>query len=325
MRAGERTGGDTQVELAGASGGQRYWWVNQGQTYRDEVPGGFLWSPKMNKGSRSPYYDNMTRIQAGDLVLSYWGGAIRAVGVAAGPAVSQQKPDFETGDPGWDDEGWLVPVDFAPLATPVAPVERIEAIRPLLPSRLSPINRADSVHTAYLFEISEELTAFLLDWSGHAVVAGPSPDDVLGEAEADLAVFERSHDGLSPTEREEIRKARRGQGQFRRNLLLYERRCRVTGTGDQHHLRASHIKPWRASTNAERLDGCNGLLLAPHIDHLFDRGWISFTGDGLLLAAPQLGQGVLDEWSVQAGQRVGSFNARQSRFLAYHRDEILKG
>ena len=40
---------------------------------------------------------------------------------------------------------------------------------------------------------------------------------------------------------------------------------------DTRHLRASHIKPWRDATNAERLNGSNGLLLSPPIDHLFDQ------------------------------------------------------
>jgi len=40
------------------------------------------------------------------------------------------------------------------------------------------------------------------------------------------------------------------------------------------HLVASHCKPWRDSTNGERLDGENGLLLTQSIDHLFDRGFI---------------------------------------------------
>ena len=31
------------------------------------------------------------------------------------------------------------------------------------------------------------------------------------------------------------------------------------------------VKPWKDSTDYEKLDGDNGLLLAPHVDHLFDR------------------------------------------------------
>jgi hypothetical protein len=37
------------------------------------------------------------------------------------------------------------------------------------------------------------------------------------------------------------------------------------------HLVASHCNAWRDSTNDERLDAENGLLLTPSIDHLFDR------------------------------------------------------
>jgi hypothetical protein len=51
---------------------------------------------------------------------------------------------------------------------------------------------------------------------------------------------------------------------------------RITGVGRREHLRASHIQPWRDSENDARLDGENGLLLTPTIDHLFDRGFISF-------------------------------------------------
>jgi hypothetical protein len=46
---------------------------------------------------------------------------------------------------------------------------------------------------------------------------------------------------------------------------------------EPRHLKASHIKPWRDATDAERLDGSNGLLLSPHIDHLFDEGYITFS------------------------------------------------
>jgi hypothetical protein len=41
----------------------RHWWVNQNQTYKAEVAGGFLWSPKTKAdGSRNYFYDNMQRV-----------------------------------------------------------------------------------------------------------------------------------------------------------------------------------------------------------------------------------------------------------------------
>ena len=52
------------------------------------------------------------------------------------------------------------------------------------------------------------------------------------------------------------------------------------------HLIASHVQPWRDSNNEERLDGENGLLLTPTVDHLFDKGFISFENTGQLIVSP---------------------------------------
>lgn len=89
---------------------------------------------------------------------------------------------------------------------------------------------------------------------------------------------------LDDTQKQQIILARKGQGQFRKNVQRLERFCRVTKVNRPEHLRASHCKPWRDCENAdERLNGENGLLLTPSIDHLFDRGFISFEDNGLLL------------------------------------------
>jgi predicted restriction endonuclease len=91
---------------------------------------------------------------------------------------------------------------------------------------------------------------------------------------------------LSSTEKEQLIKARVGQGEFRQNVLMAAPRCRITGIENPALLRASHIKPWRfCSTSFERLGGYNGLALAPHADHLFDRGLISFSDKGEVLVS----------------------------------------
>jgi putative restriction endonuclease len=68
--------------------------------------------------------------------------------------------------------------------------------------------------------------------------------------------------------------------------MQIENRCRVTGVNNPVHLVGSHCKPWRDSSNEERLDGENGLLLRPTIDHLFDRGFIGFENSGELIVSP---------------------------------------
>ncbi len=128
---------------------------------------------------------------------------------------------------------------------------------------------------------------------------------------------------ISDTEKQQLIQARRGQGLFRARLELIEPGCRLTGVNDRAHLRASHIKPWRESTNVERLDGHNGLLLAPHIDHLFDRGFISFEDNGRMLISPRLKVDVLKAWGIEPTAACDSFNPQQCAYLAFHRAKVL--
>src|SRR5262245_46674101 len=106
----------------------------------------------------------------------------------------------------------------------------------------------------------------------------------------DLERFRGEIDALpDATEREEVRKARIGQGRFRQLLLeLWGARCAITGVEIPAVLTASHIKPWRCAINAERLDPHNGLLVLPQYDRLFDRGFISLADDGTILVSPAL-------------------------------------
>jgi putative restriction endonuclease len=130
---------------------------------------------------------------------------------------------------------------------------------------------------------------------------------------------------LDTTEKESLVLARRGQGLFRTRVQRIETRCRVTGVDRPEQLRASHCKPWRDASNVERLDGENGLLLTPSIDHLFDRGFISFRKDGRLLVAPVAHKASLARMGVPIDRDfdVGGFSVGQSGFLEYHRDKVF--
>ncbi|MDR2333006.1 MAG: HNH endonuclease [Burkholderiaceae bacterium] len=129
---------------------------------------------------------------------------------------------------------------------------------------------------------------------------------------------------IGATTKEQLVRSRRGQGIFKANVRLNEKRCRVTGIDHPMHLRASHIKPWRDSDDEEKLDGCNGLLLSPHVDHLFDKGLISFSDDGTLLLSPALDHAVLEKWGISPNLNVGHFSSGQSVFLAYHRQIVFR-
>ena len=118
--------------------------------------------------------------------------------------------------------------------------------------------------------------------------------------------------------------ARRGQGVFRANVESREPECRVTGVTNPRYLRASHIKPWSESNDAEKIDGNNGLMLAPHVDLLFDQGFISFKDDGTLMISTQIDDEVLNLWRIPKALNVGSFTTEQSVYLDFHRRNRFK-
>jgi hypothetical protein len=103
-----------------------------------------------------------------------------------------------------------------------------------------------------------------------------------------------------------------------------ERKCRVTDLLDRRHLRASHIKPWFICDDKEKLDGFNGLLLSPHVDHLFDRGYVSFSDSGDLLVSKELNYAVLESWGISLPRNVGPFGEEQRRYLEYHRAHVFE-
>lgn len=82
----------------------RYWWVNQNQTFRHELAGTDLCSPKRNKnGVRNPFYDFMRVVAPGDVVFSFADTKIKAVDIIAPHGYEAPKPiEFASSGAYWD-------------------------------------------------------------------------------------------------------------------------------------------------------------------------------------------------------------------------------
>lgn len=304
-----------------------FWWVNHKQTFKEEIGGGYIWSPaKNNDGSRNQTYINLTTVNVGDIVFSYAAGEIRAAGVVERKHVESERPAaFGHSGEQWDMNGWLVQVQWVVFDTPFSPKGYLSAIVPLLPGKYSPIqNNGDGNQKFYLTSISDDLGKLLLSIA-HSRNTGVSEfiGDVEQSVSDDLEEGEIKKQAIPKTEQEQLIKARRGQGFFRLNLEKIEKSCRLTGVTDKRFLIAGHIKPWRASDNIEKLDGNNGLLFSPHADMLFDRGWISFTDDGRVIASEGI-ESLMRTWGLDPGKMMGGFNEHQKKYLNYHRTEILR-
>jgi len=317
----------------------RYWWVNQNQTYRHEVRGGYLWSPKRKSNqARNPFYDFMREVAPGDVVFSFADTMIRAIGIAASHAYEAPKPlEFAQAGAHWDMIGWRLDVRFTGLRLPIKPSEHMPVLAPLLPHRYAPLRaNGAGLQSVYLTRVPDRLAAALVDLLGaeaRELVLGYRVAEEAPIASAIGLVEWEEHElsqvqadtTLPETDRQAIVLARRGQGLFKKRVMRIEHACRITGVDREEHLRASHCKPWRDASNEERLDGENGLLLTPSIDHLFDRGFISFEDNGDLLVSPVAHKLSLSRMGVITTGRlnVGAFAEGQRKYLDFHREFVF--
>ena len=128
------------------------------------------------------------------------------------------------------------------------------------------------------------------------------------------------------TEAERLVVQRVGQDLFRAALLDYwQGRCCVTGLAVPSLLRASHIKPWaKCASDNERLDVFNGLLLAPHLDALFDAGWISFSDQGGMLVSKQLSAAARAQLGIALEWSISGLKTAHRGYLAHHREHEFR-
>ncbi len=261
---------------------QQFFWVNHKQTFKIARKEGFIWAPSRAKdGKPRPAYDTLQLVNPGDVIFSYAFTKIGAVGVAKSKCYDAiQPPAF---DSFWDNQGWKVDVEFTTLKTPISPKEHLGEIAPLLPETHSPIKPLNgNGNEMYLSKISSELGHLLLKLCHSDSLIQQTATSDYQEIEKDIAEI-KAHKLGDPTTAERLIHARVGQGLFRQNVLALYPQCPVTGVSMPELLRASHIKPWRDSSDEERLDPYNGLMLAPHVDVLFDKGYISFTDEGNII------------------------------------------
>ena len=302
---------------------QRYWWVNHKQTFKHEIAGGFLWSPKFkSNGDRNYFYDTMADAEVGDIVLSYANGKVSYFGVVVEEASTAQKPtEFGAAGDVWDNDGWFLPISWQKISPSIQPKLIWDEIQHLFPQKYSPLNgQGGGNQGCYLAEISEQIFLTLMQYS----------------LEKNPILFSTIQKNLATTSsalRRQITEVKRtvnqriGQLQFRNEVIKLEGACPITGVASPAFLRASHIKPWRVCETAEeRLDPYNGLALAPHIDQLFDQGYITFDTSGSLILSDECPPMIPIQWGFEEkiSQSLIEVNSKRSKYINYHNRHVFK-
>jgi hypothetical protein len=321
----------------------RYWWVNQNQTFRQEIEGGYLWSPKRSQGERlNPFYEFMREVAPGDVVFSFCDTRIAALGIVSGYCRESPKPsEFGNAGTNWSAIGWRVNVQWRLLRNVIRPKDHLAHFSSSLNFKYAPLTSdGNGKQAVYLTTVTPLLAAALFNLIGTEAYSVADTGQFLSAAErlspvpeADIEEWEERVEtqisldtNIPDTVRKALVQARRGQGKFRANLHVVERACRITKVDRPEHLIASHIRPWRDSDNSSRLDGENGLMLTPTVDHLFDKGFISFENNGRLIVSPVADHSTLQKMGIDTSGNVfvGTFSEGQRMYLEFHRENVLR-
>ncbi|MDO8777971.1 MAG: HNH endonuclease signature motif containing protein [Burkholderiaceae bacterium] len=127
---------------------------------------------------------------------------------------------------------------------------------------------------------------------------------------------------LPETVRIVLANARVGQGGYRTRMLkLWGAQCAVTECAIEKVLVASHAKSWVESTNLQRLDEYNGLLLSASLDKLFDGGLVAFSDDGQLLVSKALSDADLESVGLSRAWRLRMVAPHHLAYLQAHRQK----
>lgn len=293
----------------------KFFWVNQGATYEDELSAGCLWAPERDSNGKAlVHWDSMDDIEPGDVIFTYARSHLRGIAVARSAASPMARP-YLSGAPYTPGQGGRVVFCTYTTAKPAVPFTSILGVPALIgelqSGRNAPINTAKRVSQKYLCPISTmaaQQLGLLLGPSGVNVPVGGAPPKAP----------------LSPTTAKALIDARVGQGKFRTDLLLaFGSACALTGLRHPTLLRASHIKAWARSSDSERLDPNNGLLLAAGVDAAFDAGYIGFDSNGQILVRHGLTAADLSALGVASGAHLpGQFlNPTRVAFLDIHRKQ----
>jgi hypothetical protein len=149
-----------------------------------------------------------------------------------------------------------------------------------------------------------------------------SAENLIYESYTEPTFFEE-FSKASATERSGLVTSRVGQGAYRKSILhRWEYQCAVTKFDDPRILIASHIVPWKDSTDKERLDVDNGILLSPTYDALFDRHLITFNEKGKIILSDQIMTDSFLKIGVTGREKLQSVHNGNKAYLRMHQEEF---
>ena len=85
-----------------------------------------------------------------------------------------------------------------------------------------------------------------------------------------------------------------------------------------------NAKPWKDSSNEERLDPYNGILLCCNHDSLYNKGYISFNAKGNILISEKIEEKDYDKFLLNADIKIPT-EIEHKPYFNWHKKYIFKG
>ena len=259
--------------------------VMQGETYQEERNAGVLWTPQIDKSGMVPHsWNRMQELKKGDIVFHYVKGSFVAISRVREDCHKGTKPRNPDEQQSGIEDAFVAHTVYRELENPLSVKEFFAEIEPLLPVKYSAFQEDASGNSGYLYPCNEELAMKFLELISSLNIFTIEVEQL----ELSMEVIKKTEHnpllGLIEEAELEIKtKMRRGKEQFRESLLpQWNGECPLCGIAIEEVLKATHAKPWKDSSDSERLDPFNGILLCANHAALYSAGYIAFTGGGRL-------------------------------------------
>ena len=299
--------------------------VMQGSTYHEEKQLGIIWSPKIDKLGMEPHsWKRMQEVKRGDRIFHYVKGFMVAISVVKEGCEEDSKPQTTENKESSKEEGYLVETEYCELEVPLNIREHFDQLAPYLPIKYAAFQEDGNGNSGYLYPCNEELTIKLLEYISTLNIYHTDDDQL--EFPVDI-VIEKERNPLytilAETESEVKMKIRRGQEKYRKNLMpLWNHKCPLCGIDIEAVLRASKAKPWKDSSESERLDPYNGILLCCNHDALYEKGLIAFDGQGRLHVSSQISEEDYPKYSLAEKVKI-SIHPENKPYLKWHKRNVF--
>lgn len=300
--------------------------VMQGDTYDAEKEDGIIWSrQKESSGRIQPSWHRLTEVNVGDRIFHYVRGSIVAISVAKSDCETFEKSQDENEDKRFNEDRYEVKLNYHELEIPIHIHTEIAGIAPLLPVKYSPFQPDGNGNSGYLYPCNEKLAIKLLELISDKNIYRVDEEQLeLAIDTVRRPVHNSFFSLITETEAEMKVKIRSGEQKFRKRLIpLWEHKCALCDIELTELLQASRSKPWKDSTDIERIDPHNGILLCSNHDALYDKGFIAFDGQGKLHISNEIIEADYGKYGLQLNMKVKR-KLENKPYFKWHKRNVFR-